>query len=1012
MPQFQLLGLLVPRFLACRQFLLGTIAWALLTMGAADAETPPADKPIPTTDAVKAMKLPDGFKATLFAGEPDIVQPIAFTFDDRGRMWVVECLSYPKWTSDGSGHDRITILEDTNGDGVHDKRTVFFDQSVNVSGIEVGFGGVWLLSIPNLVFIPDANSDDKPDGPPQVKLEGWDLGAKHNVPAALGWGPDGWLYGCNGILSKSRVGLPGSPLESRPPLDCGTWRYHPTENRYEPFAYGTTNPWGLDWDDYGQAFVTNCVIKHLFHFVPGAHCDRMFGQDVNPNIFHPIPSIADHFHWAGGHWTTSRGGAEHSDFGGGHAHSGAAVYLADQFPAEYRNSIFMCNIHGNRLNRNLLTPKGSSYVGERAPDFLFANDPWFRGVAVKQGPEGALYVSDWCDTGECHNYDVADQTNGRIYRVTYGDYKQPHVNLAKLSDSDLVARQQSANEWQVRRARRLLQERSAAGRLSGDALSQLEQQLQTAKTTPGRLRAGWALHATGQLTVDNYIVGLNHPDEHIRYWSILLGLDSFPEDANFLKAIARKATVETSPQCLLGLACAAQKLARGSDAARNTAIEIVWVIQAKPAVTGDSYLPHMVWFAAEAFVEKDPVAATRLLTNGQYPLLRQSLARRLALLPQGLPLVLKAIASDNTQVKQAAVWQADALKGILQAYAGVRELAQPAEWPAARLALQKLTDPEAQRDLRSLAVLIGDEAGMEELRVIVANQSVAAIDREHALGLLVNRRAPGIVDLLLKLLNDPSVRGTAIRSLSQVGDTRVPEALLNAYVDGTDTDRQDTIQTLTSRAEWGLALANAVGSGQVPKADVSTLTIRQLRMLNHPELNRLLTEVWGEIKPASQQKQELAEKYRLRYTPDVVAQANLKNGRSVFTKNCGNCHKLFGEGYPVGPELTGSQRGNLEYLLDNVLDPSAIVPFDYRMSVIALDDGRVIQGIVVAENNVSLTVQLANQRLIVDRSQVEEIVKSNVSLMPEGLFDNLAPNDLRDLIGYLRSPEQVPLDSK
>ncbi len=248
---------------------------------------------------------------------------------------------------------------------------MFFDRGVNLSGIELGFGGVWLCSAPNLVFIPDRNGDDVPDAEPEVLLDGWDMiKTKHNVFNSLGWGPDGWLYGCNGIQAESLIGAPGTPDAQRVAFNCGVWRYHPIAKQFEVVASGTTNPWGLDWDDYGEAFITNCVIKHIFHVIPGAHYDRMYGQDLNPHTYGLLPSCADHIHWGGGDWTSSRGGkGEHDSPGGGHAHVGCCVYLGTNFPPEYRNSVFMCNLHGNRLNRDTLAWQGSSYVAKHAPDF-------------------------------------------------------------------------------------------------------------------------------------------------------------------------------------------------------------------------------------------------------------------------------------------------------------------------------------------------------------------------------------------------------------------------------------------------------------------------------------------------------------------------------------------------------------------------------------------------------------------------------------------------------------------
>ena len=379
------------------------------------------------TEAVRRIKLPEGFTVSLFAAEPDVVQPIAMTIDHKGRLWVVENYSYPIWLGGPRGKDRILIFEDADNDGRFDRRTVFYDKGTNFTGIELGFGGVWVCATPNLLFIPDRDGDDRPDGEPVVKLDGWDTKAQHNMFNGLKWGPDGWLWGCNGILSNSRVGKPGTPDAERVAINCGVWRYHPTRAVFEAVAHGTTNPWGLDFDDLGEAFITNCVIPHLFHVVPGAHFQRMYGEDLAPHRYALLETCADHLHWAGGHWTDSREGkGKHGEAGGGHAHVGAMIYLGDNWPDSYRNDVFTCNIHGKRVNRDRLERRGSSYVARHEPDFLMANDSWFRGLELKYGPDGAVYLTDWYDTGECHETDAdnAHRENGRIYKIVHGT---PHA---------------------------------------------------------------------------------------------------------------------------------------------------------------------------------------------------------------------------------------------------------------------------------------------------------------------------------------------------------------------------------------------------------------------------------------------------------------------------------------------------------------------------------------------------------------------------------------------------------
>ncbi|MFO0901258.1 MAG: PVC-type heme-binding CxxCH protein, partial [Pirellulales bacterium] len=257
----------MPTFSLRRPIPVARAAWAaciaLAYVAAAARAEEPATKALPPAEAAATLKLPPGFQTTLFAGEPDVLQPIAMAFDRRGRLWVVECNSYPDWKSDRPGTDRVVILEDADHDGRFDRRTVFLDGQKNLSGIELGFGGVWLCAAPDLVFVPDRDGDDRPDGPAEVRLTGWSLDSQHNIVSGLIWGPDGWLYGCHGILHDSVVGTPETPEAERTRFNCAVWRYHPTRRAFEVFTQGSTNPWGLDFDARGQAFITNCVIPHV-----------------------------------------------------------------------------------------------------------------------------------------------------------------------------------------------------------------------------------------------------------------------------------------------------------------------------------------------------------------------------------------------------------------------------------------------------------------------------------------------------------------------------------------------------------------------------------------------------------------------------------------------------------------------------------------------------------------------------------------------------------------------------
>ncbi|MCA9265455.1 MAG: hypothetical protein KDA60_16460, partial [Planctomycetales bacterium] len=418
----------------CRQLAFWALFSSVFTTSAWSAQplnhTPSAGDYQTPAETASNMKLPSGFKAQVFAGEPDVYQPISFCTDARGRLWVLENYSYPDWKPEG--RDQVVIFEDTDGDGQFDNRTLFWDKGNFASGIEVGYGGVWIGSPPHLLFIPDKDGDDKPDGEPVKLLDGWGHDDTHETVNSLIWGPDNWLYGCQGVFTQSKVGKPGAPDDERIALNACIWRYHPVRHEFEIFAEGGSNQWGVDFNDYGQAFMTACVIPHLYHVIQGARYQRQGGQHFNPYVFDDIKTIARHRHYTGeirDHaWWGRNDPVAHlptDKAGGGHAHCGAMIYLGDNWPDEYRNQIFMNNVHGNRINNDSLERLGSGYVGDRLPDFLFANDRWYRGINLKYGPDGAVYLIDWYDKNACHRTqtEIWDRTNGRVFRVSYGDKK-------------------------------------------------------------------------------------------------------------------------------------------------------------------------------------------------------------------------------------------------------------------------------------------------------------------------------------------------------------------------------------------------------------------------------------------------------------------------------------------------------------------------------------------------------------------------------------------------------------
>ena len=575
--------------------------------------------PLPLDKSAGAMTVPEGFSVSLFAGEPDVHQPIGFCIDHRGRLWVAENDSYPQWQKHGK--DRIVIFEDTDGDGKFDKRTVFAEGFHYITGLQIGMGGVWVMDCPNLLFFPIKEGEDKPSGPPVIHLDGWNWKGVHNVPNSLTWGPDGWLYGCHGITVDSAVGVPGTPEKDRTKVSCGVWRYHPARKTFEYVTAGTTNSWGLDYDEHGQMFMSNNVVAHLWHVIQGAHFERMHGKDFNPYVFELMKTCADHLHWGGGPWTSGRTGEANSVAGGGHSHAGLMLYYGEAFPPEYRGGVFMCNTHGHRLNNDVLERKGSGFVAKHRPDFLMANDKWFKGVSAHYGPDGSVYFLDWSDTGECHDYDITDRDHARIYRVTYKGTKKVDVDLTKESDDKLVEMQRSNNEWYVRHARVVLRDRG----LKDDAKGKLLRMLDEDKDALHRLRALWTLHMCGGVDEGRLMKALGDSDEYIRSWAIQLLAEEKKLSVAALEKFAAMAKDDAAPMVRLYLASAMQ---RTPVEQRRPVLEALLAHEGDAA---DQNLPLMYWYALEPVVGADVKAAAGFLGKIKIAKVRELVARRMTM---------------------------------------------------------------------------------------------------------------------------------------------------------------------------------------------------------------------------------------------------------------------------------------------------------------------------------------------------------------------------------------------
>jgi len=434
-----------------------------------------------------------------------------------------------------------------------------------------------------------------------IKLDGWNDtkdGVEHNVFNGLKWGPDGWMYGGHGILDDSYVGKPGTPREQRQKLNCGIWRYHPVKEKFEIVAHGTTNPWGIDFDELGQGFFTNSVIGHFWHLIPGARYRRMYGSHFNPYTYTLVEQCADHFHWGDSRWQDSRRAlGVHGEAGGGHAHVGALIYQGGRWPEQYRGTLLTANLHGNRLNNDVLKQKGSGYVATHGDDFLHGNDPWLRGIGIKCGPDGNVFVSDWTDLGECHDSDGTHRSSGRIYKVNFGaSVKLEDFNLAKATDTELFAYIDHENKWYWERARRLLHERATAGRDMQSLISVARTRMTTETSRVIRLRLASAVALMGGADEAFVVRLMANKDEYVQAWRVRYFDQELEQDGDaFLAAVANDAD---SLRVRLEITSALQRMEP-----MDAMIVATTLLDSFPNVADHNLLP-MTWFGIEPLVPR------------------------------------------------------------------------------------------------------------------------------------------------------------------------------------------------------------------------------------------------------------------------------------------------------------------------------------------------------------------------------------------------------------------------
>ncbi len=981
-------------------------------------------------EAARRMRVPAGMEVELVAAEPLVRQPVAIEFDDDGRLWVIQYLQYPnpaglararvdrysrtKYDKTPEppprgprGADKITILEDADGDGRADRTKDFVDGLNLASGLAFGHGGVFVLQVPYLLFYADRDRDDRPDGDPQVLLSGFGMEDAHSVANSLTWGPDGWLYGCQGSTVTSNIR--GVEFQQ------GVWRYHPLTHRFELFCEGGGNSWGLDFDQHGNLFYsTNYGGYAMLHGVQGGYYWKQFGKHG-----------ALHNPYAYGYFEH----VPHEGLRGGHVTVGGIVYQGDSLP-QLRGKYIAADLLGHAAYWHALQPRGSTFSARLEGDLLAANDTWFAPSDVTVGPDGSIYICDWHDPRTAHPDPDADwdRTNGRIYRIqAAAARREPPPRLTVLPTDKLLAMLGGSNDYLVRKARRIL-----ADRRDPEAILPLRTIIIESTDDHLALEALWALYVSGGLSDAFALKLLDQRNPDVRWWTVRLLGDEDRVTPGIAARLARLAAEDASVQVRSQLASAAKRLPG------EQALPIIERLLAHGEDHDDPFLPLLIWWAVEQHATSSRDRVLTMFTRPEVhklPLVREHLLERLvrryaaeATAAGDLACAaLLAAAQDDDRRKLLAALDRGFADRARTAGGDAGELFadlaaagnQKSVASARRLRIDNVAEPllrqidSAWRDdttemtIIRLAGRLGRPKAAERAIAIAGDASAPIESRAAAVQLLGELgQSENYEEFLLAFVADeqPAALATAaLDALAGFDDTQVADELLfKRSALSSPPLKSRTIDVLLGRRDWARQLLSAVDRGDVGPKEIALEQLRTVAVHQDKDLDALVKRHWGSIQGGTPEER-LAEMRRI--NNDLRAgMGHPAAGKLLFAKHCASCHQLFGEGTAIGPELTHANRKKTDELLATIVNPSAMIRKEYASFLVHASDGRVLSGLLIDQTAGGVTLLGAkNERTVIARDQIESLEESPTSLMPDNLLSSLRPQELRDLFSYLQS---------
>jgi putative membrane-bound dehydrogenase-like protein len=916
-------------------------------------------------------------------------------FDERGRLWVVEYLQYPfpaglkvvKYDqylraifdkvpaappNHVKGADKILILEDTDGDGVFEKSKTFVEGLNIATSVAVGRGGVWILNPPYLLFYPDKNRDDIPDGPPEVKLSGFGLEDTHAVATSLHWGPDGWLYGANGSTTTGTV-------KGVHWLGQAIWRYRPERDVFEIFAEGGGNTMSVEFDKKGRTFSgTNYGDTRGMHYEQGSRGIKTWGKHgplMNPYSFGWFEHMA------------------HDGYKPRFAQS-MIIYEGGAIP-ELEGKVVASMSLMNRVVASELLPDTSTYRTRDLDPLILTDDRWFRIVDTRTGPDGAIYLADWYDSRLTHvdPRDTWDRDHGRIYRLQAKGAKPiAPFDLGKLSSKELVPYLSHPNKWFRQTAVRLFYDRK------DKSVIPALRELVTKSSGQLALDAFWALNASGGFDANLALQIIDHPNADVRAWTARLLGDDGKVTPTMREKLVVMARAEADVPARVQLAASCRRLPSAD------AVPILRELLLREEDVNDKHLPLMLWWALEDKAITGRAQILDLLR--ETPLWHSPIVSRHLIGRLGQRYTAERTEENlNTAAQLLAMAptpeDVDKLvKGMELGLEGDTVKSVPAALSKQVAEVWKTRPPSGT--LISFATRLGYEQAAQAALEKVADAKTPSTDRRKYLELLSERRVAAAVPVFLNLFRTEKTenfRLDLLNALQRFGDAGIADALLELYPDLSGRLRASAQTILTSRKEWSLQLLTAVDKGTIKPSQVSPINLAAIQNHHDAALDKLIQKHWGRLR---QSPKEIEDKIASVRTLLAKGKGDAKAGKELFTVVCATCHTLFGEGAKIGPELTGYERDNLDFMLPAIIDPSLGIREEFTVFNITTKDGQAITGFLEENTLQSITVKdPTGNKIKLAREQLKSLEASHTSLMPEGLVDALDEQQLRDLFAYL-----------